>query len=223
MPSKKRRKEADESSEVQDEPRGKRLASETAAASVDASYESIDGYAIARSAKQQQRSQGIFLEGIQYGEIKPSSFATALEWLDPKPDERFIDLGSGTGKAVLTAAATVAFSTAVGVEIMQPLHDAAELALSKSPSLRAKSVRFVCADALAYPWTTEGYDCIFVSLTCFTDEMVEQIRTASEKLAVGTRLLVTSRPLESAWLKLLKRDTLPYGKGSLTFIAYEKV
>jgi hypothetical protein len=35
--------------------------------------------------------------------------------------------------------------------------------------------------------------------------------------------LVTSRALDSPLLKLLRSSVLPYGKGTLTFIAYERV
>ena len=189
---------------------------------VDAAYESIDGYEIARAEKKRQREAGIFAEGIQYGEIATAAFADALAWCAPKSGERFIDLGSGTGKAVLTAAATHAFSTATGVELLRPLHDAAEQACKRCATLKTRDVRFVCGDALEYAaWT--DHDVVFVSLTCFTDEQVARVAADVEKLAKGSRVLVTSRALDSPALRLLRRETLRYGKGRMTFLAYERV
>ena len=40
--------------------------------------------------------------------LREDGFLAALQWCDPRPGETFIDLGSGTGKAVLAAAATIA-------------------------------------------------------------------------------------------------------------------
>ena len=92
---------------------------------VEAAYAEIDGYDIARAEKRRQRDAGVFQTGIQYGEIATRAFVTALEWCRPSAGDTFIDLGSGTGKAVLTAAAHTAFSSATGVELLKPLHDAA--------------------------------------------------------------------------------------------------
>ena len=83
-------------------------------------YTNIDGYGIARDAKRQQREEGVFLDGIQFGEVRPESFLTALGWCDPQPGESFIDLGSGTGKAVLTAAAAYKLKSCAGVELLRP-------------------------------------------------------------------------------------------------------
>jgi precorrin-6B methylase 2 len=193
-------------------------------ASVGAAYEGIDGYLIAREAKRQQRAEGVFLDGLQFGEIHPRAFATALSWCMPQKGERFIDLGSGTGKAVLTAAALHPFESAVGVEIVQQLHDAALQAHARfrAGELQARDVSFECADALRYPWTEA--DVVFVSLTCFTDEMVAQIGRDALKLRPGARLLVTSRELEcGSALRRVRREKLTYGRGAMTFILYERV
>ena len=82
-------------------------------------------------------------------------------------------------------------------------------------------MRLRCADALEFPWTS--HDLVFVSLTCFTEEMVARVAARAEELTIGARIIVTSRPLESACLRLLRRERLCYGKGMMTFIAYERV
>ena len=192
-------------------------------AAVEAAYGSVDGYQIARAEKRRQRDAGTFIEGIQYGEINSEAFAEALSWVSPRPGETFIDLGSGTGKAVLTAAAVYAFASVTGVEILRPLSDAAVAARERCDlsALPTRDVRFICADALSFPWTC--IDVVFVSLTCFTDEQVAMVAHDVQQLGKGARILVTSRPLQSAALKLLKKGDLPYGKGRMRFLAYERV
>ena len=188
-----------------------------------AAYETIDGYALARTEKKRQRDDGVFLDGIQYGEIDFVSFATALAWCNPVAGERFIDLGSGTGKATLTAAANHAFSSAAGVEILPPLHEAAQQAFERCNKsvLLCPNITFHCADALTFPWTSANV--IFVSTTCWTEEMCAKLASDASSLQSGARLLCTSRELESSDLRLLRRGALPYGRGMLTFLAYERI
>ena len=81
-----------------------------------AAYAAVDGYALAREEKAAQRAAGVFRDGIQYGEVSAASFARCLEWVKPIAGEIFFDLGSGTGKAVLTAAALHPLAAATHVE-----------------------------------------------------------------------------------------------------------
>ena len=127
---------------------------------VEAAYSEVDGYDIARVEKKRQRDAGIYVEGIQYGEIKPSSFARVLSWMEPKKGERFYDLGSGTGKAVLTAAALYPLGAATGIEIQSTLHSAALAArtrLSLKPAQYLKCGPFdssseALGPAQEHPW-----------------------------------------------------------------------
>ena len=194
---------------------------------VTSAYVAIDGYDIARTAKRQQREAGIYIDGIQYGEVNPEAFATALSWCAPRAGETFVDLGSGSGKAVLTAALLHPLASATGIEILEPLHKAALRAheavlAADARALRTPEVRFECGDALSHPWT--DCDLVFVSLTCFTDEMVERVAADAQRLRSGSRLLCTSRALETgSALRLLRREPIKYGRGMLTFLAYERV
>ena len=191
---------------------------------VAAAFAQVDGYGVARDAKRRQRESGVYLEGIQYGEVDPSAFAKALGWVSPADGERFVDLGSGTGKAVLTAAALHRFRCATGVELLEPLHAAAQRARAALPpeALRAAEVRLLCGDAFKHPWAEEG-GVVFCTLTCLTDEAIAALERGCERLPRGARLIVTTRELKCHCLRLLRREKLPYGKGSLLFLAYERV
>ena len=190
---------------------------------VTAAFAHVDGYSVARDTKRQQREQGVYLEGIQYGEIDPAAFARALDWVKPREGENFCDLGSGTGKAVLTAAALHNFGCATGVELLAPLHKAAKRAHAALPAaaIRAAEVRLLCGDAFAHPWT-EDAGVVFCTLTCLTDEAIASLERDCERLPRGARLLVTTRELQCGCMRLLRREKLTYGKGSLLFLAYER-
>lgn len=128
---------------------------------VKAAYASIDGYAVAREEKAEQRASGVFRDGITYGEVDPAAFAQCLEWVEPVPGEAFYDLGSGTGKAVLTAAALHPFASATGIEIQPALHAAALAARrafeqQRGAALRAERMNFECGDAFAHPWPEQA-------------------------------------------------------------------
>ena len=194
---------------------------EAALSPVEAAFSDVDGYAIAAIAKREQRASGTFLPGLQYGEVRPRAFSTALAWLAPRDGETFVDLGSGTGKATLTAAALYRFASATGVEILEPLHRAALGALRACGPLLTPQVCLLNADAFDHPW--HDADVVYVNAACFTDEMVRRIESGARKLRRGARLLITTRALASAALRLLRRETLPCAKGSLLFIAYERV
>jgi precorrin-6B methylase 2 len=190
-----------------------------------------DGYALSREAKRKQRENSVFLDGIQYGEVSISSFAAALTWVRPQPGETFVDVGSGVGKAVLAAAMLHPLEAAIGIEILDDLHDAAERALAgarrpRAPCgpLAARRVELRRADALAPPvaWADDA-DVVFCTTTCFTPEMRAAFVRGAERLRVGARVIVTTAPLESARFRLLRSERLPYGKGSLLFFAYERV
>ena len=61
---------------------------------------------------------------------------------------------------------------------------------------------------------------VFCTTTCFTPELRAALERGVARLHVGARLIVTTQPFESPRLTLLRREALPYAKGSLQFFAY---
>ena len=62
---------------------------------------------------------------------------------------------------------------------------------------------------------------VFCTTTCFTPELRAALERGVARLHAGARLIVTTQPFESPRLTLLRREALPYAKGSLQFFAYE--
>ncbi|MBX3470230.1 MAG: hypothetical protein KF878_25435 [Planctomycetes bacterium] len=66
-------------------------------------------------------------EGAQaYGELREAEALRLLRWLRLGPDDALFDLGAGTGKLVLWAAATTPVGLAVGVELSTHHHAVAQ-------------------------------------------------------------------------------------------------
>ena len=79
------------------------------------------------------------------------SVRRALARLDPSPDDVFLDLGSGMGRALLIAA-TFPFRRVIGVELAPALCETArENVASFRGRRRCGEIEVVCADAAAYP------------------------------------------------------------------------
>lgn len=101
--------------------------------------------------------------------------------MKPRPGECFYDLGSGTGKAVLTAAALYPLGAAKGIEIQPSLHDAALRTKAKLESCATQArialrtpmaaVQFECGDALEGSWV-EDADLVFCTTTCLSSSQV---------------------------------------------------
>lgn len=96
--------------------------------------------------------------------------------------EMFYDLGSGTGKAALSAAIVHPFKICCGVEILPDLHNIALDLKQKwdeylsSKQLVASSLEYVCGSFFSKmdcDWT-KG-DVVFVNSHCLTDDMMLQL------------------------------------------------
>jgi len=146
----------------------------------------------------------------------------------PRKKDLFVDLGSGTGRAVLTAAALYKLGGALGIEIQPRLHLAATQAAARidwgAVKTKKKKVEFRCEDGLGEKesWSNCA-DLVFCTTTCFTDEMLELFTARAAGLKKGARLCITTRGLKSKQFELVRSGVLPYAKGALTFYVYRRV
>eukprot|EP00124_Ichthyophonus_hoferi_P001798 Ihof_evm11s104 gene=Ihof_evmTU11s104 len=135
-------------------------------------YKSVDAYALAKAGKARLRSKGIFIDALTYGEIQYGGFHGVLDQLKAGPRRVFIDIGSGSGRAVILAS-MFGFDKAIGYEILDELHEAALTAKEKYygsdyyiEGKRQETVEFVIGDSFSQDWTVA--DVMFAPCTCFT-------------------------------------------------------
>ena len=82
-------------------------------------YRDVDGYEIgAREERRIERARG----SATYGEIMPAASVKLIDALKLGPADTFVDLGSGVGKLVVTAAIRSKVGRAIGVELGRDRH-----------------------------------------------------------------------------------------------------
>jgi len=99
-------------------------------------YRDVRGIALSHEARRELSIDLDSAQHLTYGEVVSNSFelllietVSQLRTSTPLGQRVFVDLGSGTGKAVLTAACfseDLGLGRAVGIELMSPLHETAE-------------------------------------------------------------------------------------------------
>ena len=133
-------------------------------------YRDVDGFEIAAS---QERRIERTKSSATYGEIMPSATVRMVDALRLGPDDTFVDLGSGVGKVVVTAALCSNVGRSVGVELALDRHrqatgvvEAAEADGSLQPGrvelrnedilrtdLSSATVLYTCSTAFPYAFT----------------------------------------------------------------------
>jgi len=179
-----------------------------------------------------------------YGEISLAGFAEILQLAQPQKGEVFLDLGSGTGKAVLLAAALHPFAKAVGVEFVAPLHKAStrlavhfqehivkKLPLYSSGEHSPPEIEMVLGDVTSVDWTYYGKmqqvssTLVFAACTCWSDETLADLVQKAGTLKKGSRLITMSRILKfdpKVW-KQVSKSMARYGRGRMTFFIHLKI
>ncbi|MCX7114730.1 MAG: hypothetical protein NTW08_02300 [Gammaproteobacteria bacterium] len=158
-------------------------------------YQGVNGFRLSKEA----RISGDALEYL-YGEIDFLSFIAMINLTHPHRDTVFYDLGSGTGKAVIACALLYDMKQYNGIELFEPLHEAAELqkkkfAKLKSYKKRARHIHFINGNFLH----TSFYDAtlVFINATAFLGETWEQLNENLDQTAVGTQVITISKKLIS--------------------------
>src|SRR5437763_9033743 len=95
------------------------------------------------------------VDGPDRVEYKPAPWLMLRRALPPRtvrPDDVFVDLGCGMGRAVYQAARRYPFRRVIGVELAPRLHAIASANIARNRHrLRCRDVVLVCADVLDYP------------------------------------------------------------------------
>lgn len=138
-----------------------------------------------------------------YGEIDFLSFYTILERTSPSTKDVFYDLGSGSGKAVLSAVLFFNVNKSIGIELLPPLYEQANTQLKKAIQRfeqhdvekeylpQMERIQFINDSFLHYDFGDA--DIIYVAATCLTDATWNELISKMAGLKPGSRIIVTTR------------------------------
>lgn len=195
-------------------------------------------FAVCRALSAEERQgKGLVTAQLAYSEVTFRGVADLLRDLREnlklptmtRGGGKFVDLGSGVGKAVLAAAMAHSFSEVVGVEMLQSLHEAAVHALDRydemvrpklPPPGRRTAVQFLRDDFTMVPWLDA--DMVFCVSTTFDATVMSRIAALSNDMRRGALFVTTTTRLPSARWALVRRFELEMAHGSVTGFVHEK-
>lgn len=143
-----------------------------------------------------------------YGEIDFLSFYTILERTAPSTEDVFCDLGSGSGKVVLSAILFFNVRKSIGIELLPPLYEQSNTQLEKAIQQfqqhddddekkylsQMERVQFINDSFLNYDFGEA--DIIYVAATCLNDATWSELISKMLRLKPGSRIIVTTRMID---------------------------
>lgn len=149
-----------------------------------------------REAKEAVERQEEPTTSYYYGEV---SFMAMARMLRDHGDgaETFLDIGSGSGRAVIAASLLHPFKSATGIEVVKGLHVQAERAKSRLEELGQVpkcQIAFLLGDALAVAWPIADF--VLLHATCFSRSLFKQLeQRLREELRPGALVAVVTKEL----------------------------
>jgi len=153
-------------------------------------YQSING---AKVAKAERERLGLNDFAFTYGEVVLPSFLEILKQAHPQQGEKFVDLGSGTGKSVIIAAMFYEFGMAQGIELLPGLHKIAEEVKAKLPQLSCH-LDFKLGDIFTTDFSDA--DVVFVNATGFFGDTLEKLFAKLAQLKPGSRVILSTKKVQ---------------------------
>ncbi|KTD37684.1 hypothetical protein Lnau_0615 [Legionella nautarum] len=141
-----------------------------------------------------------------YGEIDFLSFYTILERSSPSTQDIFYDLGSGSGKAVLSALLFFNVNKSIGIELLPPLYEQSNAQLKKAiqrfqqPNAekeyltQMERIQFIKDSFLHYDFSDA--DILYVAATCLSEVTWNELISKMVHLKPGSRIIITTRTID---------------------------
>jgi hypothetical protein len=141
---------------------------------------------------------------LQYGEIPFLVMAEVLKVVKPEVWEEFVDLGSGTGRAVFTAALLWPMKSYQGVELLSALyhtslekkHELTHL-LSKVSYLKSRMEKIIFLHEDIQQFDFHKADIIFVCLPNWPEKPWLSLVEKFHHLKIGSRVICVDKTIHS--------------------------
>jgi ubiquinone/menaquinone biosynthesis C-methylase UbiE len=147
----------------------------------------------------------------------------------PKEGDVFYDLGSGTGKAVILAAAHGPFKRCTGIDIVEDLTQSAQATADRyhieikpqfGDAKKDQQVNFIHGDMFEQD-LSDG-DIFFTHCTCFDDAMMDRMSKKLEECKPGTRVVTVTKGLTSPEFELTQTTPFRMAWGEATLCFYKR-
>ena len=193
------------------------------------------------SFEERQRKGQLSTRSLIYGEIRYGPFAEAMNKIKRKygglssRGGTFVDLGSGTGKALFAAALCHDFTTCTGIEIVDTLYRVSlsmkrdwdrtiaptfKRSIDGSPVSDTK-IHLLRGDATTYDLSKT--DVVFMCSTVFDFDLMAKFARSAGNMRTGTFMITISKDLPCANWKVLERVTRVVSWGGATMIIQQKI
>ena len=193
-------------------------------------YEDVPMHVAKMESRKEREESGLTVPSLTYGEILFQPYALMFKELYDSGLEKgvklnkFVDIGSGSGRPVFAAALLHPFTKCVGIEILENLHNLA-VGLKSHWDENVKSTitnedtlstefEFIHGDALEMDW--KDADVVFINSTCFDDELLSKFTTIIEDLRLGALVITTTKPLKSRVYQTVKQIPMQEAWGEAT-------
>jgi SAM-dependent methyltransferase len=168
-------------------------------------------HTVARDVSRQERKANEYVSlSLVYGEIAFDPFRAVLDQLKrthlalTTPGGIFLDIGSGSGKAVFAAALAHDFDACYGIEILDGLCEISQKVLhdwerniKKQYALpyqkRRTRIHFTLGDALEEDWpTAPSADLVFMNSTCFSASLLRELTRKLASYCKSGAMVITA-------------------------------
>lgn len=172
-------------------------------------YQALYPYAGASTSVSvnEREARGIDDDTLTYGETRWTTFMELLPQLTVSSDDRFIDLGCGTGFLCFMMHAIYGIP-ATGVDLIQGFIDNAEQVRQQ---LNWSQPRFQQADFFSLSFLP--FSLIYATCTCFPEDVMDQLADKLRETEPGTRILTVTDLPEGDHLRLIRRIPARYSWG----------
>mmetsp|Transcript_13162 Transcript_13162/g.15069 ORF Transcript_13162/g.15069 Transcript_13162/m.15069 type:complete len:282 (+) Transcript_13162:173-1018(+) len=179
---------------------------------------------------------------LVYGEVHFKTYALTFEVIRHKygglqkgSGGIFVDLGSGTGKAVFGAFLMHEFDKVVGIELLNGLHNVSLELSSRLDDMKNKkdikydhrllnkntAIEFLCDDILEVDWWKDA-DLVFANSTCFSHELMKQISEKAGLMKPGAFFITFTRKIDNSHWKLLEETRHIMSWGEVTVFIQQR-
>lgn len=165
---------------------------------------------------------GVPLRSLVAGEVVFPAFAALAAELAPRPGERFLDLGSGVGRAVVAWALLFPQCHAAGIEIREQLHQVASAVFQRLDSGVRERIHLHRDDFFEWPWNDA--DVLLLNSTGLDEAAMGRAIHKLRHAASGMRVVTLSQPLPlpTFGFKLIAQRHYKMTWGNATAFIYRK-